>query len=467
VTDNASSIPGEDDLWFCPLGGTGEIGMNLSLYGHAGAWLMIDLGITFGGDRFPDYDVMMADPGFIEQQRERLAGLVLTHAHEDHIGAIPYLWRRLQCPVYATPFTAALVRMKCARAGIDELPLIELDLGQRFRVGPFELEYVTMTHSIPEPNAVFISTPPGAVLHTGDWKLDDRPVIGERYDRARLTALRRERLLAMVCDSTNAVVSGSTGSESSLFDPLCDIVDQASGRVLVTSFASNVARLVTLARVAEAGNRRFGVIGQAMERMLAVARATGYWPDDLPEPIDARHLGYLPGEEVLAACTGSQGEPRSALVRIANDSHRDLLLDPGDTVIFSSRLIPGNERPVERIEQRLRDLGIQVITDRDAHVHVSGHPAEDDLRRLYDWVRPPAVIPVHGTPRHLDANAAIALDCHVPRVLQLGNGDLCDLAGPAPTVIRRVETGRLTPAADGLLEAVPEAALTAMRAAGS
>lgn len=457
-------LPGDDEVWFLPLGGTGEIGMNLTLYGHAGAWLIVDIGITFGGDDFPRFDVMMADPAFIAARREHLAGIVLTHAHEDHVGALPYLWKRLRCPIYATPFTAVLARDKLARAGITDAPLVEVALGARVAVGPFTVEYIGVTHSIPEPNALLIGTPLGAVLHTGDWKLDDGPVIGAPYDAARLQSLKREPLLAMVCDSTNAVVPGSTGSEASLLGPLTEIAEDAAGRVLVTSFASNVARLVTLARAAEASGRHFGVVGQAMERMLAAARATGHWPDDLPPLVDARHLGFLPPREVLAACTGSQGEPRSALARISVDGHRDLLLDPGDTVVFSSRMIPGNERPVEQVQQRLRGLGVAVITDTDAHIHVSGHPAADDLRRLYGWVQPPAVIPVHGTPRHLAANAAIASACHVPRVRIVGNGDLCRLDAGGPEVLSTVPTGRLSVRPDGGLEPVPPADLAAMHA---
>jgi ribonuclease J len=462
---NADHInPAADQLLFLPLGGVGEIGMNLTLYGHDGAWLIVDIGITFDDEGGAEQDVLMADPSFISARRERLAGIVLTHAHEDHLGALPYLWRRLRCPIYATPFTATLARFKLQRAGIDDAPLHEIPLGGRFDVGPFVVEYIGMTHSIPEPNALLIRTPLGAVFHTGDWKLDDQPIVGLRFDQRRLQTLKRESLLAMICDSTNAVVPGTTGSEGGLFEPLCALVTEAPGRVVVTSFASNVARLVTLARVAQACNRRFGVVGQAMERMLSVAGATGYWPDDLPPLVDARHLGYLPPAEVLAACTGSQGEPRSALARMAADAHRDLLLDPGDTVIFSSRLIPGNERRVQLVQERLRALGIQLVTDADAHVHVSGHPAADDLRRLYHWVQPPAVIPVHGTPRHLRANADIAAQCHVPRVRVVANGDLCQLAADGPLVLGSIDTGRLLVTPDGGLEPVAADELARMRA---
>jgi ribonuclease J len=462
--NNQQHEPASDEVLFLPLGGTGEIGMNLNLYGHDGAWIIVDIGITFGGDDFPDYDVMMADPAFIAARRDRLAGILLTHAHEDHLGALPYLWNRLRCPIYATPFTAALARFKLARAGIENPPLYEIPLGAQVDAGPFSVEYIGLTHSIPEPNGLLIKTPAGAVFHTGDWKLDDGPVIGLPYDAGRLRELRRQRLLAMVCDSTNAVVDGSTGSESSLLAPLHELVAEASGRVIVTSFASNVARLVTLARVAEATGRRFGVVGQAMERMVAVARATGYWPDDLPDLVDSRHLGYLPRAETLAACTGSQGEPRAALVRMAADMHRDMALDPGDTVIFSSRMIPGNERPVERLYERLRSLGVALVTDNDAHVHVSGHPARDDLRRLYDWVQPPLLIPVHGTPRHLQANAEVARGCHVPKVKVVQNGDLCRIDAHGAEVLGSVENGRLTVTGDGRLIPVSREDLTLMRA---
>jgi ribonuclease J len=320
-----------------------------------------------------------------------------------------------------------------------------------------------MTHSIPEPNALLVKTKIGTVLHTGDWKLDKNPVVGRPYDRQRLQALRHDDLLAVVCDSTNAVVPGSTGSEGDLFDPLKASVEDAEGRVIVTSFASNVARLVTLARVAAATARRFGVIGAAMQRMVGIAQSLGYWPDELPALVPGRDLGYLPREEILAACTGSQGEPRSALSRLANDSHRDLALDPGDTVIFSSRMIPGNEQPVERLMQRLRDLHVDLVTDQMHDVHVSGHPAADDLRALYQWIAPRRVIPVHGTPRHLGANAAIARESGAEETLVIRNGDVCRLDRTQGRVIGTVENGRLSPDRAGLLCPVGDELLAQMR----
>ncbi len=462
-------IPSADEILFLPLGGVGEIGMNLALYGHDGAWLMVDLGITFAGDGFPDYDVLMADPAFIERHRQRLAGLVLTHAHEDHVGALPYLWRRLRCPVYATPFTAAVASHKLAAAGIDRVPLTEVALGARFTVGPFDLEMITVTHSIPEPNGVLIRTPVGAVYHTGDWKLDEDPQLGRPYDRGRLQSLAREPLLAMICDSTNAVVDGHSGSEGQLRTGLREAVEGCTGRVLVGTFSSNIARMTTVARVAMDTGRRYGVLGPAMQRMLGFARQTGYWPQDLPALVDARHLALLPPQEVLAACTGSQGEPTAALARLAADSHRDLMLEPGDTVIFSSRVIPGNEAAVARVQSRLRAMGVNILTDHDQRVHVSGHPAREELEQLYCWVQPPVAIPVHGTPRHLAANAAIARACGIPRQLDARNGDVCRLArvgaGARAEILGRVPTGRLAARAHDL-DPVPEPILAAMREQG-
>jgi len=349
------------------------------------------------------------------------------------------------------------------------MPLNEVPLGARLDIGPFAVEFITVTHSIPEPNGVLIRTPVGAIYHTGDWKLDEDPRLGRPYDRARLQSLAGEPLLAMVCDSTNAVVEGHSGPEGGLRAGLREAVEGCTGRVLVGAFSSNIARLATVARVAMDTGRRFGVLGPAMQRMLGFARHTGYWPADLPELVDARHLALLPPEEVLAACTGSQGEPTAVLARLATDSHRDLALDPGDTVIFSSRVIPGNEGAVERVQTRLRALGVRLVTDHDHLVHVSGHPARAELEQLYRWVRPPVAIPVHGTPRHLAANAAIARGCGVTRQLDARNGDVCRLkragAGAGAEVIGQVATGRLALREHGL-EPVPGPVLAAMRAQG-
>jgi ribonuclease J len=434
---------GSEDFYFLPLGGSGEIGMNFNLYGHDGRWLIVDLGVTFGSSREPGVDVMMADPAFIEARREEIAGLVLTHAHEDHIGAVPYLWSRLRCPIYATPFTAGLVRRKLAEVALeDEAELREVPLSGAFSVGPFEIELITLTHSIPEPNAVVLRTAAGTVLHTGDWKLDPDPLVGDDYDMSRLRQLADERVLAMVCDSTNALVEGHTGSEGDVLKRLGDIISGLERRVAVACFASNVARLSSIMQVAEATGRRVSLVGRSMHRIVEAAIETGYLT--VPEAlVSEREIDYLPREEVLLLCTGSQGERRSALWRIANGEHPHVGLEEGDAVIFSSRIIPGNELDIFALQNAMARQGIEVITDEGDFVHVSGHPARDELRQMYQWVRPEVAIPVHGEARHLLAHARLARECQVPGQIVCGNGDLIRLA-PGPTQITgRVPTGRL------------------------
>ena len=436
---------GDDDLFFLPLGGADEIGMNLNLYGHAGRWLMVDLGITFARGQLPGVDVVMPDPAFIEERRDELAGLVLTHAHEDHIGAVPYLWPRLRCPIYATPFTANLVRRKLAEVGLAEAaPITEVPMSGKFSVGPFEVELITLTHSIPEPNALILRTAAGTVLHTGDWKLDPEPLVGDDYDAARLEALADEDVLAMVCDSTNALVAGETGSEGDVRKRLNEIIAQCSSRVAVACFASNVARLETAIRAAEAQGRRVALVGRSMQRIVEAARETGYL-FDLPPFLSEREIDYLPRNEVLLLCTGSQGEKRSALWRIAHDEHPHAFLDTADAVIFSSRVIPGNEMDIAALQNALVRRGIEVITDRDPArpVHVSGHPARDELAQMYQWVRPRLAIPVHGEARHLAAHARLAADCQVPQQIVIGNGKIVRLAPGTPSEVDTVISGRL------------------------
>jgi len=442
-----TGVPGDRELLFLPLGGTGEIGMNLNLYGHAGKWLMVDLGITFGDDTTPGVEVITPDPAFIEERREDLVGLVLTHAHEDHLGAVPYLWRRLRCPVYATPFTANFLRHKLAEADLlQDVPIHEIALSGRFSVGPFDLELITLTHSIPEPNALVIRTPAGRVLHTGDWKLDPDPVVGPTTDEAALIRAGEEGIDAMVCDSTNAMVEGSSGSEGDVHDNLVRLARPCDARVAVSCFASNVARLETIARAGHAMGRDVALVGRSLWRIYAAARASGYLRD-LPAFISEEHVGFLPRERTLIICTGSQGEPRAALTRMADGSHPHATLEPGDTVIFSSRKIPGNERAIGRLQNRLVQRGVSVIADDSAGVHVSGHPARDELVQMYRWVRPRTSIPVHGEPRHLAAHAQLALACQVPRALTIANGSLVRLAPGEATVLDEVFSGRL--AVDG------------------
>ena len=437
--------PGADELLFVPLGGTGEIGMNLYLYGHAGAWLMVDLGITFADERLPGIDVLMPDPAFIEARRDHLAGLVLTHAHEDHLGAVEYLWPRLRCPVYATPFTCAVLRRKLDEAGLlGEVELTELELSARFPVGPFEVELISLTHSIPEPSAVLISTPLGQVLHTGDWKLDPDPLVGGDYDDARLQQLAGENVLALVGDSTNALVAGSTGSEAEVRAGLMTLVGGLKERVAVTCFATNVARLQTVAEVAEAHGRSLALVGRSMHRLVDAARETGYL-HDLPPLLDESEVRDLPRDKVMMLVTGSQGESRSALARISRGEHPQVALEEGDAVIFSSRIIPGNETAIFAVQNRLMRAGVQVITeeDEDHLVHVSGHPAREELAQMYSWVRPRLAVPVHGEPRHLMAHARLARSCQVPEVMVPHDGSVVRLAPSPAAMLEDVEVGRL------------------------
>ncbi len=438
---------GNKDLVFVPLGGAGEIGMNLNLYGHAGKWLMIDCGITFGDDSTPGVEVIMPDPAFIVERRGALAGLVLTHAHEDHLGAVHWLWPQLKCPIYATPFTAVVLRHKLAEAGLERAAKItEVPMSGKFDVGPFHLELITLTHSIPEPNAVAIRTGAGTVLHTGDWKLDPDPMVGPSTDEEALMRVGAEGVLAMVCDSTNVLVPGTSGSEASVRENLIELVGRMDKRVAVAAFASNVARLETICRAAEAHGRRVALVGRSMKRIVEAAQETGYLSDVAPFVADS-DIGYLPRNEVLLICTGSQGEPRSALSRIADDDHPEVRLEAGDTVIFSSREIPGNERSIGRLQNKLASLGVDIVTARDEDVHVSGHPARDELIQMYQWIRPKIAVPVHGEARHLIAHAELARECQVPEPVGARNGYAVRLAPGRATVVDEVPHGRL--AVDG------------------
>jgi len=434
--------PKQNELLFLALGGAGEIGMNLNLYGHAGRWLMVDLGVTFGDDSTPGIDLIMPDISFIEQERANLAGLVLTHAHEDHIGAMPWLWPRLRCPIYATPFTAAVLRRKMTESDFEgELPLTEIPMSGRFRIPPFELELITLTHSIPEPNAVVIRTGAGTVLHTGDWKLDPEPLVGPVADEAALRRIGEEGVLAMVCDSTNALVPGESGSEATVRDSLDALIGRAKQRIAVACFSSNVARLESVAKVAAKHDRQVALVGRSLWRINQAARETGYL-SDVPDFVSEHDADFLPRDKLVLLCTGSQGEPRSALARIARNEHPAVQLEPGDTVIFSSRVIPGNERDIGRLQNELTRLGVEIVTERDHDVHVSGHPAQDELTQMYQWVRPRIAVPVHGEARHMMAHARLAEACQVPQAIVPANGTVIRLApGPAER-IAEVASGR-------------------------
>jgi len=447
----------QDELLFLPLGGAGEIGMNLNLYGYGPEddrkWLMVDLGVTFGDERTPGIDVIMPDPAFIEERREELLALVLTHGHEDHIGAVAHLWPRLRCPVYATPFTAALVRGKLIEAGLEnELQIHIVELGSRFTIGPFDIELVTLTHSIPEPNALAIRTPLGLVLHTGDWKIDPDPVVGENMDTTRLAEIGKEGVRAIVCDSTNVFSSGSSGSEADVAKSLIEVISKCAGRVAITTFASNLARIESIARAAKACDRHPVLVGRGMFRIVTAARETGYL-QNVPPFLTEHDVGYLPPEKVLLICTGSQGEPRAALARIAEDAHPNIVLEKGDTVIFSSRVIPGNETVIYELQNKLAERGIHIITEKDHFVHVSGHPCRDELARMYQWIRPEISVPVHGEARHIAEHAEFARELQVPEAVVLRNGLMLRLAPGAPEIIDEAPAGRLYLDGDALTEA--------------
>jgi ribonuclease J len=438
-------------LFFVPLGGAGEIGMNLNVYGYQGDWLIIDCGVTFGDDSQPGLEVVMPDPGFIVERRDRLLGIVATHAHEDHIGAIPYLWRQLRCPIWATPFTASFLRAKLAETGFaDQVKINVVPLSGRFTIGPFDLELITLTHSIPEPNAVALRTPVGTVLHTGDWKFDPDPLIGPTADEAALKRLGGEGVLALIGDSTNALRPGTSGSEAELRRSLIDLIGRYDARVAVACFASNVARLETIARAAAAHGREIALVGRSLWRIDKAARENGYLTD-LPRFLTEDEAGYIPRDRIVMICTGSQGEPRAALSRIARDDHPHVVLETGDVVIFSSRIIPGNEKSINRLQNALVRLGVEIVTEEDHFVHVSGHPARDELVRMYQLVRPQIAVPVHGEARHLIAHAELAGECQVQQPLVIQNGDMVRLAASGASIVDEVPVGRLASDGKGLL----------------
>jgi ribonuclease J len=439
---------GRESLVFLALGGLGEIGMNCYLYGQGSedsrTWLMVDLGITFPEGEFdPGVDIILPDLKFIEDRAEDLAGLVLTHAHEDHFGAVIELWPKLKVPIYATPFTAALLRAKLAEmGGKNELPIREIAMGARFKVGAFDLEFVTMAHSIPEPNGLIIRTGHGTVFHTGDWKLEERPVLGPRADEAKIEALGRDPVLALVCDSTNAFRDGRSPSESQVAASLTDIIKGSKRAVAVTTFASNVGRIKAVADAARTVGRDLVVAGRAMHRIIQVAKETGYLPPNF-RYFDQQEFSDISPDRVLVLLTGSQGEPRAALARIAENEHPSISLGKGDLVVFSSRTIPGNEKSVGRIQNALARMGCDVVTDDKALVHVTGHPRREELKQMYGWVKPQIAIPMHGEMRHLKEHAELARAAGVPRVLTPINGEIVELAPGPAAIIDEAPVGRL------------------------
>jgi ribonuclease J len=446
---------------FVPLGGIGEIGMNLYLYGYGreGAyhWLIVDMGVTFGTEYEPGIDVILPDIRFLEEERHNISGLVLTHAHEDHFGAVPELWPVLgRVPIYATPFTVEMLRSKLSEMDLaDDWAIELLPMGTRRAIGPFDVELISMSHSIPEPSAVAIRTPLGTALHTGDWKLDESPLTSAPTDVARLQEIGREGLAALICDSTNAIRHGISPSEADVAIALEELIREAPRSVAVTTFASNVARLGSVAKAARAAGRELVVVGRAMYRVIEAAQATGYLDLDL-QFYEETAFSKLPPQKVVALCTGSQGEARAAMARIASDEHPNVSLDAGDWVIFSSRTIPGNEKAVARVQNALADRKIEIITDRDALVHVSGHPRRGELEQLYRWLKPDAAVPMHGEGLHLEAHAELAEKLGIKQVIRARNGDMVRLLPQPTAIIDDVPVGRLyrdgaiiTPADDG------------------
>ena len=457
-------LSGSDELVFMALGGLGEIGMNVYLYGfgppEARQWLMVDLGITFPGESEPGADVVLPDLRFITSERQSLAGLVLTHAHEDHIGAVLELWPQLNCPIYATAFTAGMVRSKLAEYGRKgTLPIRIVPLGGRVNAGPFDVEFVTLAHSIPEPSGLAIRTPAGLVFHTGDWKLDTTPLVGAPPDEAKLKALGEEGVLALVCDSTNALREGRSPSETDVAKSLATIIRSAPRRVAVTTFASNVARIKAIADAASSAGRRLVVAGRALHRVISVAIETGYLHEGFSY-LDQQYFRELGSHEAVILCTGSQGEPRAAMARVAEGEHPDIALDKGDMAIFSSRTIPGNEKLVGRVQNNLARRGVDIITDAEALVHVTGHPRRDELRDMYRWLKPQMCVPMHGEARHLKAHAELARATGVKNAFTLIDGEMLKI-WPAPTgLIDEAPVGRLyrdghliVPDADGPVRA--------------
>ncbi len=461
---NKSHKPGKE-LLFCALGGSGEIGMNVNLYGCDGKWLMVDLGMTFSGNEYPGVDLVFADLDFIEERAKDLIGIVLTHAHEDHIGAVPYFVQELGVPMYATPFTARQVQNKLDEAGITkEVKLKVIDHLDRFQLGPFGIRYVPLAHSIAEGNALLIDTPYGNIFHTGDWKLDAEPLIGVPATQEELTAIGDDGVLALVCDSTNVFNPEASGSEGDVYRGLLEeVAKHKNRRVLVTTFASNVARLQTLGNVARECGRKLCVAGRSLDRIIKTGKASGYLKD-LPDIVDFDTAMALPRGKVLIMATGGQGEDRAALSRISQHNHQ-IKLEAGDVVLFSSRQIPGNEIAIGRIQNRLALQDIKIVTDRQSYIHVSGHPGRPELEALYGWIRPEILVPVHGEIRHMKEQARLGAGCGIPTNLFQKNGDLVRLAPGKPGKITEVRNGRLLLDGDVIIPADGEAMVMRRRLA--
>ena len=440
-------VKGGQELVYCSLGGAGEIGMNLNLFGYGKPgeykWIIVDIGVTFSDDNIPGIEVILPNPEFIVDQKENLLGIVLTHAHEDHVGAIAHLWPMLECPIYATPFTAAIVREKFKELKINigsHLKIVKL--GGNVKLEHFDIDYVTLTHSILEPNGLAITTPEGVVLHTADWKIDDDPLIGEKTDVKKLTDIGKKGVLAMVCDSTNIFNLGSSGSENLVRTGLFTVLEKMKNRIVITSFASNVARMETVFKVAEKVGRQVCLVGRSMNRIYQLARQCNYL-QDIKVPIDVRDSKKIPKNKIVFLCTGSQGEQRAALARIANGTHPDLQLEKDDNVIFSSRIIPGNEKRLFKIFNDFSKNDINVLSEENSMIHVSGHPAREDLKKMYNWIKPKILIPVHGEQRHMAEHINFAKEMGVKFPIKVSNGEIIRLSPGEPKVIDKVTWGRV------------------------
>ena len=438
----------KEELLFCPLGGSGEIGMNMNLYAYGKEdnqkWIIVDLGVTFADDSIPGIDLIMPDPGFIIDKKDDLLGIVLTHAHEDHIGAVAHIWPELKCKLYATPFTAALIAEKFKEKKIDISSFLKIvPLNSKIKLGDFEIDFVTLTHSILEPNGLSIKTPLGTILHTGDWKIDPNPLIGNKIDEDKLKKIGEEGVSAMICDSTNIFSPGRAGSESDVRDSLLRIMETKTKRILVTSFASNVARMESIFYCAKKTGRAICLVGRSMHRIFKAAKKCGYLKG-LIDPIEPREAKKVAKNKILYLATGSQGEPMGAMNRIINGSHPEVFLESGDCVIFSSKIIPGNEKKLYNLQNQIVRNNVEIISEENAFVHVSGHPNRDDLKDMYKWVKPKSVIPVHGEHRHMQEHVNFAKEMQVPKTLLIENGDIIKLLpGEAPKVIDKAPSGRV------------------------
>ena len=438
----------KNELLYCPLGGAGEIGMNMNLFGYGQEddhkWIMVDVGVTFADDSIPGVDLIYPDPGYAEDKKDNFLGIILTHAHEDHIGAITHVWPKFKCKIYATPFTAALVTEKFREKKIDITSYLQIvQLGSTINLKPFKIEFITMTHSIVEPNGLRIETPAGSILHTGDWKCDPNPLVGDNMNSKRLIEIGKEGVLTMICDSTNVLSVGRSGSEKDVRDSMLKIIEKQKKRVIVTSFASNVARMETIFYCAEKTGRNISLVGRSMHRIYKAAKQCGYLSDVI-EPIDPRDAKNISSEKIIYLCTGSQGEPMGAMNRISNYIHPDVFVEAGDTVIFSSKIIPGNEKKLYKLHNQLVREGINVISEETDFVHVSGHPNRDDLKDMYEWIQPNSIIPVHGEQRHMLEHISFAKKLNVPHPIKVENGDIVRIfPGDSPEVFDKAPYGKI------------------------